>query len=211
MAKTDISLFSPLAIPADMAENEKNLEKWVAAYSWEKIKEELLVLSKRRLSKDDLLKYLADPIRLEFLTAMAIKTKFPKIKVIPNYPCDDEGVPTSTAGGINDKGDIECYEGIDNGILVEVTMSEGRMQTISEVWPIARHLERFAENVRNSMCYFVAPSIFKDSMRQIRDVKLHDKLYISAKTIDEFVRHVETNGELYDMEQNLHGVPPGRA
>jgi len=196
MAKTDATLFSPLVIPTDKKESETNLAKWVAHYSWEEIKEELLILSKKRLSKDDLLKYLSNPIRLEFLTAIAIKSKLPNIKVIPNYPCDDEGLPTSTAGGVGDKGDIECYEDI-NGILIEVTMSEGRTQTVAEVWPIARHLERFSENVENSMCYFVAPSIFKDSLRQIRDAKLHDRLLITPKTIDDFLHHLETTEVLY--------------
>lgn len=198
MATTDVSLFSPLTIIANVEESEKNLAKWVALYSWEKIKAELLILAKKKLSKDDLLKYLSNPIRLEFLTAIAIKSKFPTVKVIPNYPCDDEGLPTSTAGGVGDKGDIECYEDI-NGVLIEVTMTEGRTQTVAEVWPIARHLEKFSENAKNSMCYFVAPSIFTDSMRQIRDVKIHDKLFISPKTIDEFLEYIEKSKLLYNV------------
>lgn len=196
MAATDTNLFLPLAQPAGAETSEKNLAKWLAIYSWDKIKEELLVLSKKRLSKDELLKYLSSPIRLEFLTAIGIKSKFPNIKVVPNYPCDDEGLPTATAGGVGDKGDIECYEGV-NGILIEVTMAEGRTQTVAEVWPIARHLEKFSETTKNSMCYFVAPSIFKDSLRQIRDVGIHDKLFISPKTIEEFLHYLENNTLLY--------------
>ena len=74
----------------------------------------------------------------------------PEVRVIPNYPCDDEGLPTSTAGGIGDKGDIECFEK-SNSILVEVTMAEGRIQTTMEVWPITRHLEAF-QNKYTSKC-----------------------------------------------------------
>ena len=95
------------------------LEKWVEYYSWDKIKSELLKLTKKSLTKDEVLKYLSNPVRLEFLTALAVKSQFPNIKVIPNYPVDDEGLPTSTAGG--NKGDIECIEK-KNGILIEVTM-----------------------------------------------------------------------------------------
>lgn len=196
MATTDKKIFLPMTLPVNAKDIEKKLEKWVSAYSWEKIKEELFILSKKNLSKDELLKYLASPIRLEFLTAIAIKSKFPGIKVIPNYPCDDEGVPTSTAGGVGDKGDIECFEDI-NGILIEVTMSEGRAQTVSEVWPIARHLEQFSKNTKNSMCYFVAPSIYSDSLKQIRYVKHEDKLFISPKTISEFLSHIEKKDALY--------------
>ena len=197
MAKTDKNLLSPFVVLSDVEYGEKNLEKWITIYSWQKIKEELNILSKKKLSKDGLLKYLSSPVRLEFLIAIAIKSKFPNIKVIPNYPCDDEGLPTSTAGGVGDKGDIECYEGT-NGILIEVTMTEGRTQTVAEVWPIVRHLEKFSENTKNSMCYFVAPSIFKDSLRQIRDARLHDKLFILPKTIDEFLKHLDEAEMLYN-------------
>lgn len=38
---------------------------------------------------------------------------------------------------------------------------EGRMQTMMEVWPISRHLGEFKKGTKDSMCYFVAPSIFK--------------------------------------------------
>lgn len=199
MATTDERLFSALALPLDLEQSEKNLAKWVATYSWDKIKEELIILSKRRLSKDELLKYLSNPIRLEFLTAIAIKSKFPSVKVIPNYACDDEGFPTSTASGGGDKGDIECYEDI-NGVLVEVTLTEGRAQTVAEIWPIARHLEKFAEKTKDSMCYFVAPSIFKDSERQINYVMAKEKLYILPKTIEEFLKHIDRSNFLYCKE-----------
>jgi len=127
---------------------------------------------------------------------LAVKSKFPNIKVIPNYPIDDEGLPTSTAGGVENKGDIECYENV-NGVLIEVTMSEGRTQTMMEVWPITRHLEEFGKQTKNSMCYFIAPSIFRDSVRQIKFVKKEDNLFISPKTIEEFLEHLDSSDVLY--------------
>ena len=196
MATTDKNLISAVAKPISISEREKFLSKWVTIYSWNKIREELINLAYKRLTKDDILKYLSNPIRLEFLIALAIKSKFPRIKVIPNYPYDDEGLPTSTAGGVGDKGDIECFEDI-NGILVEVTMSEGRMQTVMEVWPIQRHLEEFNKVLKNSICYFIAPSIFIDSVRQIRFAKEKDKLIIIPKTIEEFLKHIELQAKLY--------------
>jgi len=181
---------------ATITEQDKYLIKWVRVYSWEQIKLELLNLAKKRLTKDDILKYLSSPVRLEFLIALAIKSKFPHIKVIPNYPVDDEGIPTSTAGGVGDKGDIECYEDL-NGILIEVTMSEGRMQTVMEVWPITRHIEEFRKKTEKSMCYFIAPTIFKDSVRQIEFVKEKENLFISPKTIEEFLDHLDKSRVLY--------------
>jgi hypothetical protein len=194
MSKTDEKLISIVPKKASVEETNKQLEKWVETYSWEQIKNELYILSKKVLSKDEVLKYLSSPVRLEFLVALAIKSKFKDIKVIPNYPCDDEGIPTSNAGG--DKGDIECYED-SRGVLIEVTMSEGRNQTVMEVWPIERHLEEFKVKINDSMCYFVAPTIFIDSKRQIDWVKDTNKLIILPKTINEFVNIIEQQEMLY--------------
>jgi len=198
MAQIDENLFAISPIVLDTTHSEKLLQNWVTTYDWNSIKSELNILSTRsRTSKDEVLKFLPNPVRLEFLTALAIKSKMPEIRVIPNYPCDDEGLPTSTAGGIGDQGDIECFEK-SNGILVEVTMSEGRVQTTMEVWPITRHLEAFQNKyTSNSQCIFIAPSIFKDSERQIAYVKHTDNLTIRPYKIDDFVSYLETENKLY--------------
>lgn len=198
MAKVDGNLITITSKQISNVEREQLLSKWLDVYSWDQIKEELVILAKKRLTKDEVLKYLSSPTRLEFLVSLAIKSKFPNVRVVPNYPYDDEGLPTSTAGGIGDKGDIECFENT-NGILVEVTMSEGRIQTVMEVWPISRHLEKFNKAVKNSMCYFIAPSIFADSRRQIDYVKDKEKLEILPKTIEQFLGHVETANFLYSV------------
>ncbi len=194
MAQTDNNLISQTSIVLDVEENDKLLLKWIRAYSWEQIKSEMTILSNKKLSKDEILKYLSSPIRLEFLTALAIKSQFPKIKVIPSYPCDDEGIPTSTAGG--NRGDIECIEN-KNGILIEVTMAEGATQTKMEVWPISRHLENFCKGVPYSMCYFIAPSIYIDSSRQIKFIKSEENLRIIPFTISDFLDHIEQVNQLY--------------
>lgn len=192
----DDNLVSLTPRPVRPEEKSKYLEKWVGFYPWEKVKFELTMLAKKHMTEDALLKYLPFPVRLEFLVALAIKSKFPDVRVIPNYPVDDEGVPTACAGGIGDTGDIECWEEM-NGILVEVTMLEGRTQTVAEIWPIARHLEEFSRNTENSMCYFIAPSIFSDSLRQISYVKDNENLFICPKTIEEFVSYLEKAPVLY--------------
>ncbi len=196
MASIDKNLIIPEKKTASLEEKNILLTKWVGIYPWEKIKEELVILTKKGLTKDDILKYLSSSVRLEFLVALAIKSKFPGVKVIPNYPSDDEGLPTSTAGGIGDKGDIECFENV-KGILVEVTMSEGASQTKMEVWPITRHLEEFGKKLENSMCYFVAPSIFIDTERQIKFVKKEEGLNIIPKTIEQFLEHIDGCTTLY--------------
>jgi hypothetical protein len=196
ISKIDKNLVSFKSKNITTNEKEKFLKKWVDIYSWNKIKKEMLNLSEKKLTKDEILKYLSIPVRLEFLTSLAIKTKFPEIKIIPNYPIDDEGIPTSTAGGIGNKGDIECFEK-DKGILIEVTMLEGRTQTIMEIWPISRHLEEFKKKRENSICYFIAPTIFEDSLRQIDFVK-KENIFISPKTIKEFIEYIRNNNILYN-------------
>ena len=198
----DENLISFIPKPISVLEKDKFLAKWAGVYSWETIRLEMLNLAKKHLTKDDILKYLSNPVRLEFLTALAVKSKFPDVKVIPNYPIDDEGIPTSTAGGVGNTGDIECFEDV-SGILIEVTMSEGRIQTMMEVWPISRHLVEFRKKAENSMCYFIAPSIFSDSVKQIEYVRQTENLFISPKTIEEFLEHLNNNNVLYTSAQTL--------
>ena len=195
MSKIDKNL---IAQKAEVVSEEKTndlLSEWLKTYKWNKIKEELHILATRKTSKDNVLKFLAAPVRLEFLTALAIKSKLPSVMVKPNYSCDDTGLPTSTAGG--NKGDIECFEN-GNGILVEVTMAEGRTQTMMEIWPIQRHLSEFiAEYKISSQCVFVAPSIFSDSKDQIEWVKDRKNLIIRDYPIDEFSEYLERESQLY--------------
>lgn len=202
MAEIDENLFTISTITIDPKKSEELLQNWIETYDWNSIKNELNILSTRsKVSKDNVLKFLPNPVRLEFLTALAIKSRLPNVRVIPNYPCDDEGLPTSTAGGIGDQGDIECFEH-SKGILIEVTMAEGRVQTTMEVWPISRHLEAFQNKYNaNSQCIFIAPTIFKDSERQIKWIKSEENLTIRPYKIDDFITYIETENHLY-LTQN---------
>lgn len=199
MSTTDNFLINLESKPLGVTENDKLLEKWVNHYTWEIIKSELKGLAiKNYKSTDPILKFLARPIRLEFLTSLAIKANYTDLKIVPNYPCDDEGIPTSTAGGQGNQGDIECFEE-QNGVLVEVTMSGGRTQTMMEVWPIKRHLEEFDKKINaRSMCHFVAPNIYIDSQEQISYVKDKNGLRIEPRSIDEFITFIETNDKLFE-------------
>lgn len=197
MAAIDSNLLSIKAIEVSESRSEELLNNWVAEYPWESIKKELSILSARRTSSDDVMRILAAPTRLEFLTALAIKSKLPHVRVIPNYAADDTGLPTSTAGG--GIGDIECVES-PKGILVEVTMAEGRTQTMMEIWPIERHLVEFKEKyTEDSESIFIAPSIYCDSISQIEWVadKSGGKNCIRPYKIDDFVLFLETAEHLY--------------
>ena len=74
MAELDSNLIQMSAQPATVSNSEKLLDEWIAVYSWGIIKKELSNLSARRSSSDNVLKLLNAPSRLEFLTALAIKS-----------------------------------------------------------------------------------------------------------------------------------------
>lgn len=195
MAEIDETLFSTESATVSYKDAAAKLENWTKIYSWSQIKLELDCLAKKVASKDDVLRFISAPARFEFLAALTIKMKYPHVLVIPNYSCDDEGLPTSTAGG--NKGDIECFEK-SNGVLVEVTMAEGRQQTMMEVWPISRHLDEFiADNNCNAQCIFIAPSIFTDSKDQIDWVRDRKGLTIRPYAISDFIHYVDSSYSLY--------------
>lgn len=197
MASIDPNLFAIKAIEVSANKSEQLLNNWVSVYSWEAIKNELAILAARRSSSDDVMRILAAPTRLEFLTALAIKSKLPHVRVIPNYAADDTGLPTSTAGG--GIGDIECIES-PKCILVEVTMAEGRTQTMMEIWPIERHLTDFKEKYTDEAeSIFIAPSIYHDSIKQIKWLAFESegKNRIRPYKIEDFVSFLETTEHLY--------------
>lgn len=198
MAELDENLISIESETPSLTESEELLSNWLTIYKWNTIKQELANLATRKPSNDNILKFLAAPVRLEFLTALAIKSKIPDIRVIPNYACDDTGLPTSTAGG--NKGDIECFEH-QYGVLVEVTMATGRTQTMMEIWPIERHLADFQKN-QQSQCIFVAPSIYTDSKRQIKYVSDESKGVLKIRPYDiiELVSFLENCHSLYEFK-----------
>lgn len=199
MATIDPNLLAIKPLEVSASKSEELLNDWVAEYPWESIKKELAILSARRSSSDDVMRILAAPTRLEFLTALAIKSKLPHVRVIPNYTADDTGLPTSTAGG--GIGDIECIES-PKGILVEVTMAEGRAQTIMEIWPIERHLVEFKKKYTDdSESIFIAPSIYPDSVRQIDWIAFESdgKKRIRPYNIADFISFLETAEHLYTV------------
>lgn len=176
---------------------EQMLKKWANQFDSEQIKHEIRILcNSKQLSSNPIFRIMADPVRLEFLAALAVKSALPKVTVIPNYPIDDEGLPTSTAPGAGDTGDIECFEG-KRGMLLEVTMLEGAAQTKNEIWPIDRHLEKFQEKDAKAVCCFVAPSIHTDSTKQIDWIRYQYKRIIIPKTLESFVTCTYAANRLY--------------
>jgi len=193
----DFDLVSKLSIYiAPVRTSNKELEKWVEHYQWEKIKLEMLNLSQNKSSKDDILKIIERPLRLEFLTALAIQCKLPKVTIKPNFLSDDEGLPTSFASGGN--ADIECYENIDTA-LVEVTLLTGTQQHIRESYSVQRHLEEFKTKNENSYSIFISPKCFIDTCRNAAFIKFQYGLDVKILDIDLFVNQLENQKSLRNV------------
>ena len=175
----DSNLFTVEEVVADDLTQLKQrvLQKYANEYTEEKIVEEL-ELTYKGASRDEMLKFIDAPARLEFLAAVALVKYFKGISVIPNYAVDDEGLPRFTArGGI---ADIECHRNNCYG-LIEVTLMTGAaQQTEHEMTSISDHLKTATDNSEEyTFALFVAPILQEralDYMDYMNDRKLrHNK------------------------------------
>jgi len=193
IGKVDASLIATLSVYRAPAKATKaELEKWVNHYEWEIIKTEMLNLAQKKSSEDDILRVIEQPLRLEFLTSLAILKKLPNVIVKPNFVSDDEGLPTSFASGGSP--DIECLEDHDT-ILVEVTLLTGTQQHIRESFSVHRHLEEYTKNGIKSYSIFISPKSFIDTERYFNFIK-KDGLEVRISDIDEFVNNLENKTTL---------------
>jgi hypothetical protein len=152
--------------------------------------------SKKKKSKDEILKIIDQPLRLEFLTSLAILAKLPNIQIKPNFVCDDEGLPISFASG--NKADIECLEGSKN-ILVDVTLLTGTQQHIRESFSISRHLKDFLQKDSDSFTLFISPKVFVDTCKYASWIKYEENIEIKILDIDLFVSQLDKYNSLYEV------------
>lgn len=164
-------------------EDQAALQTWVEYFGVEKIKKELINLSKGSSSKDDILRITPEPLRLEFLSALLLKHTYINSRVVANYKCGDDGLPISHAPG--NHADIELYK--DSSLhLYEVTLMKGAAQVRAEMAPITRHQEDYKRGHTDVDTIFVAPNIHIDTIRWVE--YWNDKGFrISNKSIEEFV------------------------
>ena len=196
IGKVDHDLIATLSVfKAPARATKAELEKWVNHYAWESIKTEMLNLAQKKSSEDDILKVIEQPLRLEFLTSLAILKKLPNVVVKPNFVSDDEGLPTSFASGGNP--DIECLEDQDT-ILVEVTLLTGTQQHIRESFSVHRHLEEYVKNGTKSYSVFISPKSFIDTERYFGFIK-KDGLEVRISNIDKFVSSLEAKATLNEV------------
>ena len=173
---------------------QRTLQLWAAEMGTEEIVKEVKSLTSPNGSQHPVLKFINAPTRFEFLMSVALKHQYPNLDVKPNYPIDDEGMPTSTArGGV---GDIEVY-GITEDVLVEVTMMQNKSQSTNEIPGITRHLTEFQTDKDKAVfSLFVAPSIHSDTQFMIEFAKVRNNVDIIPYTIENFVAKWKDSKEI---------------
>ena len=171
---------------------EESIDKWTEYFNWETIKKELSILSSNRKSKHDILKFIDEPTRLEFLTSIALKKWFVDLIVKPNYLIDDEGLPRRHAGG--GMPDIICYDD-NNYSLLEVTLLTGNQQCVRELPSIGDHLRDAVKYNEDAFTIFIAPTIHRRSYEYAEFLNFKDGLSIVLCTIMQFASTIESGIE----------------
>jgi hypothetical protein len=200
MSEIDISLLSKISIYKSAKQTSKvELKKWRDYYDWSIIKEELLNLSNKKSSKDEILRVIEQPLRLEFLISIAILKQLKDVIVKPNFISDDEGLPISFASG--GKPDIECFEN-DGMVLVEVTLLTGTQQHIRESFSVHRHLEEYMKSAPKTYSIFISPKTFIDTERYFKFIK-NDGFDVRTSDINCFVSALEKYKTLNNVSLNI--------
>lgn len=183
------------AAPEDTTDLRKSaLEKFASEYPKEKIYNELQRVCSKRASTDYVFKLLPGPVRLEFLTSIALVQNFDGLDVTPNYATDDEGLPTNTASG--GKADIVCSDE-EYQSLVEVTLMCGRQDQVNnEIVPIRRHLRDEKKKREKTFSVFVAPVIHEDAEEMAKWYKDREDLDIVTCGIERFIEKIQDADKL---------------
>lgn len=177
--------------------SEGQLNFWINKFGWETIKEELTILAKRGSTQNDELKPIPNYLRLEFLTALAIKAKCTNTKVIPNYKSDDEGKPYHQALGR--RFDIECEE---NNVkyFIEVTLIDNSEQVVKETNKIERKISDYLNGRKMELLtHFVAPKIHTDTINYCDWLRDKKKIYVTSNKIIDFINKIETYKSLSNV------------
>lgn len=177
---------------------EESVKKWTEYFDWDTIKKELNILSTNQKSKNDILKFIDEPTRLEFLTSIALKKWFTDIIVKPNYLIDDEGLPRRHAGG--GLPDIICYDK-DNYSLFEVTLLTGNQQCVRELPSIGDHLREARKFNENAFSVFIAPTIHHRSYEYANFLSFQDGLLVVLYTIMQFAEIIEAGIEFCKIKE----------
>ncbi|APZ49751.1 restriction endonuclease [Jeotgalibaca sp. PTS2502] len=176
---------------------EQTIEEWAKKNDWDFLKREMKNSVDKTASNHNILKYIKETARLEFLSAIVIKKALPSLKIIANYKADDQGIPFHTAsGGKNNSvgSDIDVYEGSIHAIL-EPTISKARSFQVEHELPSIRNhvIESYKKDTAEENSYnewfglFIASKMSRDVGDQVALIKQTNGVEIYPWDIEDFV------------------------
>lgn len=180
----------------------KALIKFSKKFEKEYIQKELINLKYNRASKDEYLKLIEPPTRLEFLTSIYLVQNYPNSLIKPNYSIDDEGNPTFTAkGGIADI----LVEDLFSDSTIEVTLIRNRQQSIIEIPSITRHLKELNNSTKKNDVFsvFIAPIIHEDTIYMCKFTKSKYDLDIYYYDIETFANKIIETSNIKGLSFDL--------
>lgn len=182
-------------------EKMKIINQLAEELSWDELVYELSVLNGgHRSSKHDLFKLIRDPLRFEFLSAIATCKSFPNASIEANYSADDEGLPKSTA--IGDTPDLFVKD-TTTGATIEVTLQTNKSQATNEIPAISRHLSDTKERDGRDDYFtvFVAKALHPDSIFMADFAYARDQQLISTYGINEFAKKMAESSQVIDLKK----------
>ncbi len=200
MGGIDLSLnFDNMDEPENMDIKEKTISKWAEENDWDILKSEINNIVNNKATKNEVLKYIKETVRMEFLTAIIMKKAIPKLKITANYKADDAGIPFKTASGSSIKGigaDIDIYHD-DYHVIVEPTISKARsFQVEHEIPSIRNHMINTIKSDRENnskykrwFAIFIAPNMSRDVGDQAAVVKIINNVDIYPWEIEDFINY----------------------
>ncbi|QNV38684.1 AlwI family type II restriction endonuclease [Rothia terrae] len=210
MGKIDSSLnFSDSDEPQNTDVKEQKIQEWAGSSTWEFLEKEMKNTVSKSSSADLVLKYINEPVRLEFLSAVALKKALPDLKVIANYKADDQGIPFSHASGAgagSSGSDIDAYEG-NMHVIVEPTISKSRSFHVEHELPSIRsHVFAACAEDTNSQngyndwfsVFLAVDGLSRDVGEQARLIKDSTGVEIYPWEITDFIKHSQTVTSIND-------------
>lgn len=177
-------------------ESRKSFLHWVNSFDLDTLISEINILIKTNAkSTNETLKYISEPLRLEFITALILQKHFKDVSV--NYSFNDEGVPTSFAQGSTP--DIECLD--ENGdVLFGITLLTGTIQNIREIPAICRRLQDRKEKQNNSFSVMFAPYTHSDTLKYAQFAKFKDDLDVIPIDIPTFSSTIKNKVSIFEYK-----------
>jgi len=173
----------------DNIHNKRIFDSSVERYDMPLIKEELLMLGK---NKDERSRFndIPEPVRLEWLIALATAKIYGAEYVKPNLSLDERGIPKSFASG--GMADIEFITD-EIYCLIEVTLQQDYKQQLNnETTSISDHLKQLITE-KEKFSLLIAPRIHDRVAEFFKFITMVERLMVVGLTIEYYVNMIETN------------------